>query len=378
MRAILILALVFAGAGCSEGPVLDIPEGDRAAVVRAQATLLRKPLPPPGRYPPESLNNEVARMWTDMQPGLRAVCERTFTSGCQAALARIHLSVVRDPSVNASIDAQRHIRLNTGLVGVAGSDVEVLGVLAHEVAHGLFGHLEKQQANRNRGAVRGALVGALVTSVGGGCAPGDTSSCVQYVYNMMNAAATDGAYAYSPEMEMEADQFATYVLAEMGHDPSQTLDLVIRGVRGQHQPSLTNGASFAGFFRTHPRDDQRLASLALVVRRLEQGCGRPFARGERCVEGLIVKPFYKYSDGQGLGWKKGFPIDVQIRQWEKRGVYPRIKNRSDECLAFKHAFDQCPWWRGARSGVFKGVCPDAVSVNRGVWIRCISVGPARG
>ena len=51
MRAILILALVFAGAGCSEGPVLDIPEGDRAAVVRAQATLLRKPLPPPGRYP---------------------------------------------------------------------------------------------------------------------------------------------------------------------------------------------------------------------------------------------------------------------------------------------------------------------------------------
>ena len=40
-------------------------------------------------------------------------------------------------------------------------------------------------------------------------------------------------------MEMEADQFATYVLAEMGHDPSQTLDLVIRGVRGQNQPSLT-------------------------------------------------------------------------------------------------------------------------------------------
>ena len=377
MKRILLAGALCALLGCSQGPVLDIPEGDRATIGRAQSDLLHKPLPAPGRYPPEDWNTEVILLWADMQPALQAVCERTFTGDCRAAITRMRVSLVRDPSVNASIDAERHIRLNTGLVGVAGSDAELVGVLAHEAAHGLFGHLEKRQANINRGALRGALAGALVTSAFGGCAPGDTS-CAEYVYDMMNAGATDGAYAYSPEMEMEADQFAAHVLAEMGHNPSQTLDLVIRGVRGQSQPSLTNGASFAGFFRTHPRDDRRLASLALVSRRIKQGCGRPLARGERCVDGLIVIPAYKYSDGHGMGWKEGLDVGAKIRQWEKRGVYPRLKNRSDECLAFKHAFGQCPWWRDAPDGVFNTKCPNPVSVNRGVWMRCIDLEPARG
>lgn len=69
---------------------------------------------------------------------------------------------------------------------------------------------------------------------------------------------------------------------------------------------------------------------------------------------------------------------VAIRNWEKKGVFPRIKARTKECKALQLSFHKCPWWRRAKDGMFSTKCPNPIAFDRGVWNRCIATGQASG
>ena len=122
----------------------------------------------------------------------------------------MRIVLVPDESVNTYADASNFkIGIHTGFMRSAGDDDEIAAVLAHEAAHLLFGHAQKKASNAATGSLMtGIAMGAL------GAAMHRPGMDTGYIGDMMEGGFNAGYLAYSPEMEIEADQFAMYVLKE--------------------------------------------------------------------------------------------------------------------------------------------------------------------
>ncbi len=152
-----------------------------------------------------------------------------------------------------------------------GSDDELAGVLAHEAAHLIFRHLDKARSNAANtalvaGAIGAGLMGALAFQ--GIELPDDTPS------QLFNAGWQTGLYAYSPEMELEADRFAAYAVARSGRPPRAAIDLVLRLQRGKVPPSVARTKGYAGYLRTHPANNTRMAHALQAFAELEGNAQR--------------------------------------------------------------------------------------------------------
>ncbi len=120
---------------------------------------------------------------------------------------------------------------------------EIAFVMAHEAAHHIEGHIARQQANAQIGAV---LIGGLVGALGA-----NDQSTIDIASRI---GAGVGARSYSKDFELEADALGARIAAAAGFDP-------------------LNGAQF--FFRvpdpgdrflgTHPANADRLRTVQRVA-----------------------------------------------------------------------------------------------------------------
>ena len=140
-------------------------------------------------------------------------------------------------NINAFADDDDNVGVYGGLVHHMGTDAEIAGVLAHEFAHIMYGHVGKKKINAIVGGlIFGSL--ALAASVGSG------EDGQQLIRDATELGWDIGSTAYSPEMEIEADRTAVYILHKAGlpahrpakrsiaHDPYQGGSFR-RRVRGQ-------------------------------------------------------------------------------------------------------------------------------------------------
>lgn len=191
----------------------------------------------------------------------------------------MRIVLVPHESVNAYADASNFtIGIHTGFMRSAGDDDEIAAVLAHEAAHLLFGHAQKKQSNAATGGLMaGIAMGALAVAV-------DPVNS-QYVGDMtktgFDTGWNAGYLAYSPEMEIEADQFAMYVLKEANRRLTAGTDLIVRLHRGDVPAPVRRGDGWAGYLATHPTNDYRLAAMQSTLNDIRGGgIGRPLAKGE--------------------------------------------------------------------------------------------------
>ena len=368
---VLALPLLFSLTGCA-GPTVVLPTVSEAEVRSARSLLTSKHLQPSGAFASRNPVATVNAVWSRLRPSLVRVCERSFTpSGCAPSIASLRLQVVNDPSVNASVDGQGRIYVHTGLLAAAGTEAELAGVLAHEAAHALYGHVSKTAGNAAGGAVLGALVlGGLAATT---CSSGD--DCSAFVRDMTQSGLTVGssvgALIYSPEMELEADQFAAYVIADMGYPPSDTIDLVIRGLRSGSSVASGPGPRFARYLRSHPADDRRLASLRAVAARIREGSTRPLLPGESWTDGLLVPP-QSWFHGPSYGFGAAVSINTAIDAAAERGRYPTVRSYR-VCRQLRASYSECPWWVGRKRSLFGLKCPNPVSLKRTIWDHCMVV-----
>ena len=130
-------------------------------------------------------------------------------------------------------DIQGNVTFYGGLVRRVGSDDEIAGVMGHEMTHVLLKHNEKAQQNTAVGMVIGGLItGAIVATAGPRYTAQCTSARTDLLESGMQAGAVAGRIRYSPEMELEADQLATYIVREAGYDLRAARKLFIRIARG--------------------------------------------------------------------------------------------------------------------------------------------------
>ena len=157
--------------------------------------------------------------------------------------------IVQDPSLNAFALPGGHIVVHTGLILGASRAEEILGVIAHEMAH----------VNRQHG-IRKVLEGAGSYVV--------LSSLFGDVSGVTAVLVSNGAFLiqqqFSREFEREADQLAVTYLVDADVDPSGLYDFFAK-LKAKEENSSAEVFKALSFLSTHPATVERMESLNKAI-----------------------------------------------------------------------------------------------------------------
>lgn len=153
-----------------------------------------------------------------------------------------------EPNAYQSVDEQGRpvLTITASLIGSVRNADEMAFVIAHESAHHIVNHLERQRLNAEAAA---EVFGNLATLTGGGA---------DDVAEAQELGAVVGARAYSKEFELEADELGTVIAYRAGFDPLVGAEFFARipdpGDR---------------FLASHPPNAARVEIVAQTVQSLE-------------------------------------------------------------------------------------------------------------
>lgn len=258
--------------GCATTQVALPSAPDRFAPQLAAASVA--PIDGPRRIAGRAREEAVQRVDRRLRPAIRRVCQRYFGAGhpCGAQFSNRGPTVaVGDDDINAHIDQDNNIHVQGGLVAWSGSDDELAFVLAHEYAHGLFGHVRARMSNMGRGALAGAGAAAAV-----GLLAGVSRERVDDVaVGGAGVGMTVGGLVFSESMELEADHMAMFIIDDAGYDVEKSMHFFQRSIRYETGQRQNGGPGRIGFFRTHPSDRDRLLNQLATIDAIRNGAVAP-------------------------------------------------------------------------------------------------------
>ena len=165
-------------------------------------------------------------------------------------------TILDSPVVNAFAVPGGYVYVTRGLLALAGTEAEVAGVLAHEIAHITLRHGAKRQSKGTLAGLGLAVLGAVTDNP------------------LLADLGRIGAHAvlsgYSRAEEHEADEFGVTYLSRAGFDPgamSSFLDTLRR--HSKLESAIHGRTDHPGldFFATHPRTRDRVARAVAAARR---------------------------------------------------------------------------------------------------------------
>ncbi|MEO0938141.1 MAG: M48 family metalloprotease [Pseudomonadota bacterium] len=235
MRLLALLLCFGLLAACDEAvvaPSETAPPSSAQLVSQPQPTVLRSAA---------LAEREFASVVRVMEPVAERECaQRTSGQNCDF---RIVIDDRPNAPANAfqTLDENRRpiIVFNVRLLRESKNADELAFVLGHEAAHHIEGHIDRQRANAEAGAI---LLAGLATYLGG-----DVQSATQL-------GAAVGARTYSKEFELEADALGTVITHRAGFDPIRGADFFNR--------IPDPGDRFLG---THPPNAERIATVRRVA-----------------------------------------------------------------------------------------------------------------
>lgn len=238
MRPIVALCLCLAA--CA--PAYELPSGPPAPAPEAAAGKPRTAA-------------DFRRVAARVGPEGERLC-REQDPGAPGNWCFFRIALERDPRMPPNAfeteadDGSAVIVVGATLLDQMRSDDELAFVLSHEMSHHIAGHIPKQQAQQEYGALLfGGLAAAAANAYG---IPASPDSIEQ----AMNLGAALGGRVYSQTYELEADTLGAYIAARAGYDPSTGAQLFERpGIRSE-------GGSW--LLTTHPGSAEREANIARV------------------------------------------------------------------------------------------------------------------
>ena len=164
-------------------------------------------------------------------------------------------TVLDSPTINAFATPGGYVYVTRGLVGLAGDEAQLAGVIGHEMGHVVAGHSSLRRERVARANV-GLLAGVIGLSV-----LGVDPNAAGALLDIGQAAAGGYLARHSRSDELEADDLGIRYLARAGYDPyaqSEFLDrlraweqLQARIAGNEYDPNRVN------FFSTHPATGER-------------------------------------------------------------------------------------------------------------------------
>ncbi len=237
----LVFCLALLGlAACSTAPVerptiTKAPPAPQQSAAEAQATQITAR---------NAVQNFVAVVQA-VEPVAEQICrERAPGTNCDFRIVVDDRPGAPPNAFQTLDDAGRPIIAFTiPLIAESRNRDELAFILAHEAAHHIRGHLERQRQNATVGAV---VFGQLAGVIGSG-----NTEAVQAAQEF---GAALGARTYSKEFELEADRLGTLITARSGFDPLLGAEFFFRIPDPGNQ-----------FLGTHPANADRVRAVREAV-----------------------------------------------------------------------------------------------------------------
>jgi predicted Zn-dependent protease len=158
------------------------------------------------------------------------------------------IKVVDTDEVNAFALPGGYFYVNKGLIIEAGTESELAGVMAHEIAHVTARHATERMTKSQ--LLQFASLPALF--IGGGYL------AQMAIYNGLGLGMSLAVLGISRKSEEEADQLGTQYLWNTGYDPEGYMTFFDK----MQEKEKEKPGKFAGFFRTHPAVENRQERVA--------------------------------------------------------------------------------------------------------------------
>ncbi|MCD8494251.1 MAG: M48 family metalloprotease [Burkholderiaceae bacterium] len=169
----------------------------------------------------------------------------------------LHVDVfgVLSPQFNAFALPGGYIGINTGLIVQAGSESEVAGVVAHEIAHVTQRHIARglTQQKQSEMIAMASVAAALLAALAGGV------NVASGVAAFGQAAAIDRQLGYSRDAEREADRVGFHMLTKAGYDPNGLQEMFAKLMNNAQFNMGTSGGN--AYFSTHPLSIDRMTDM---------------------------------------------------------------------------------------------------------------------
>ncbi len=229
--------------------------------------------------------------------------------------------IVRSRDINAFAMPGGLLAFNTGLIGQANTESELLGVLAHEMAHVTQRHIARMYDEMEHSNLS-ILASAAVLLAGA-----YSLSTILPTLMVGQAAQIQEFLNHSRASEQEADRFATRYLAKAGIDPNGVANFFHVLMKKSSQPQ---GKDFE-YLSTHPTSQSRIVE---AQNRALQYKGRfikdrpKFSYIRERLNALLVAPHVRLQHYQNLALgneltdvqRYGFAVVLQRRNEDERAL----------------------------------------------------------
>ncbi len=180
-------------------------------------------------------------------------------------------AVIDTETINAFALPGGSILVSSGLLKRLGSEAELAGVLAHEVAH----VVKKHQITAIQSAAKGNLAKSIGTEIASdriGSRGGVAGQMVKpFALDIAGNLIKDGFFLrpLDRSLEYEADQLAIVLAARSGYDPYGLVASL------QMLAQYKGGSDAASVFSTHPPPADRVAELEKFMPSIERQATQP-------------------------------------------------------------------------------------------------------
>jgi predicted Zn-dependent protease len=193
---------------------------------------------------------EVEKHWTILVNPVYNARVETIVNRLSPYMERrlnYDVDIIDEKAVNAFALAGGKMYVTTGMLDFVKSDVELAGVIAHEMVHADKKHVIIQTARNNRTTLQMTLL-ALAAAI---ASKGDGRALV--VANLVQVAIMG---AYSVELEKEADALGIDTLFNAGYNAVGMLTIQERF----KEERMKHPEIDLGVYQTHPEAEERIAA----------------------------------------------------------------------------------------------------------------------
>jgi len=164
-------------------------------------------------------------------------------------------TVLDSPTINAFATPGGYVYLTRGLVGLAGDEAQLAGVIGHEMGHVAAGHSSLRR-DRAMTANLGLLAGVIGLSV-----LGVDPNAAEALMDLGQVAAGGYLASHSRADELAADRLGVRYLARAGYDPYAQAEFLDRLRAWEELRARMSGEAYdpnrVDFFSSHPATGQR-------------------------------------------------------------------------------------------------------------------------
>jgi predicted Zn-dependent protease len=240
-----------------------------AAPVTASGDLVRSEATPQEIKLRERVSAMVEKHWTILVNPVYNARVETIVNRLSPQMERrlnYDVDIIDDKAVNAFALAGGKMYVTTGMLDFVKSDVELAGVIAHEMVHADKKHVIIQTARNTKTTLETTLLAlaAAIASKGKGAA-----------LVMANIAQVAIMGAYSIELEKEADALGIDALSRAGYNPVGMLTVQER----LEEERMKHPEIDPGIYRTHPEVKDRIAAAEKYLRDHDIPIHRKYALG---------------------------------------------------------------------------------------------------